>query len=139
MLFRSFDGVSIDLSTNPAAYSEYLRLSGQEITTGRFGEPISAGPYMSDGGTMLEELNSVANGTHSLSSLYELMSDGPDGGKVGFIKIIMGAYQEAARDELLERFPEIRTEVSRKKLAKPGRYDIGIDQEQLMELRGALP
>ena len=135
----SFDGVSIDLSTNPAAYSEYLRLSGQEITTGRFGEPISAGPYMSDGGTMLEELNSVANGTHSLSSLYELMSDGPDGGKVGFIKIIMGAYQEAARDELLERFPEIRTEVSRKKLAKPGRYDIGIDQEQLMELRGALP
>lgn len=98
----AFNGARIDLTQYPKAYSRYIELAGNELKHPAWG--LGAKDY----------LNAVVTGRHPLSAVYEIKSDGPDGGKDLFIRDALSQYRELARKQLLEEFPELRTEVDRK-------------------------
>lgn len=127
----SFGTVEIDLRDYPGAYQDYVKMAGNGITADEYGVPIVAGPFFSDGGTRLQELNSLVSGTHQMSSIYDDLSNGPYGGKVLLIKEIISAYQQEAKKRLLHDYPEIRTEINQKRFDKPGKWDFGIDEQQM--------
>ncbi|MDX1497988.1 MAG: hypothetical protein R3352_10560, partial [Salinisphaeraceae bacterium] len=102
----SFDGVTVDLSRYPEAYSRYVELAGNELKH----------PSWNLGARDL--LNKIVSGKHSLSQVYNIRSDGPDGGKADYIKKTINQYRALARDQILREFPEISTEVELKKQEK---------------------
>jgi hypothetical protein len=102
----SFDGVTINLERHPEAYSRYVQLAGNELKH----------PAWNLGARDL--LNEIVTGKHDLSPVYDMRSDGPDGGKADYIKKIINDYRELARDKILEEFPEIKAEYDDKKQQK---------------------
>lgn len=102
----SFDGVTVDMTRYPEAYSRYLQLAGNELKH----------PAWKMGAKEL--LNKLVTGKHPLSQVYQVRSDGPDGGKADYIKKTINEYRALARDQLLREFPEISTEVGLKKQEK---------------------
>lgn len=101
-----FDGVTIDLSHYPQAYSRYVQLAGNELKH----------PAWKLGAKDL--LNQVVTGQHPLSSVYRLRSDGPEGGKDFFIRDIVSKYRELARAQLRKEYPAIDAEVREKQANK---------------------
>jgi len=98
-----FDGVPMDLSQYPGAYSRYLQLAGNELKH----------PAWNMGAKDL--LNAIVTGKHPLSQIYNLRTDGPDGGKDTFIREKIADYRQRARKELLKEFPDLRRDVEAKK------------------------
>jgi len=47
-------------------------------------------------------LNAIVMGNHPLSSVYEMKSDGPDGGKADYIRDMVHQYRALARQKLKE-------------------------------------
>ena len=94
------DGFSIDLDKYPGAYQRYVELSGNELKHPAWG--IGA----------FDNLNAIVKGNHPLSSVYEMKSDGPDGGKVDFIRDTVLQYRELARQQLKEEYPGIAAQVN---------------------------
>jgi hypothetical protein len=94
------DGFSINLDKYPGAYQRYVELSGNELKHPAWG--IGA----------FDNLNAIVKGNHPLSSVYEMKSDGPDGGKVDFIRDTVLQYRELARQQLKEEFPGIAAQVN---------------------------
>lgn len=105
------DGVTIDLADNPAAYSRYVELAGNEIKSPAWG--MGAKDF----------LNAVVENRHPMSQVYNIYSDGPDGGKADFIRKHMTEYRALAKDQLLEEFPEIRVEVESRRQIGGGKID----------------
>ena len=99
----NFDGVTVDLGQHPDAYSRYVELAGNELKH----------PAWKMGSKDL--LNAVVSGNHPLSAVYNLRSDGPDGGKDVFIRDTIRQYRELARKQILTEFPTIAAEVRDKK------------------------
>lgn len=99
----SFDGVSVDMSQYPQAYSRYVELAGNSLKH----------PAWNMGAR--DFLNQVVTGKHAMSTVYQLRSDGPEGGKEMFIRDQINNYRELARRQLLEEFPRLRAEVDEKK------------------------
>lgn len=99
----SFDGVTVDLGKYPGSYSRYVELAGNALKHPAW-----------DMGAM-DFLNAVVTGKHPLSAVYQLRSDGPDGGKDVFIRDTIRDYQEMARRQLLDEYPDLRREVDEKK------------------------
>lgn len=99
----SFDGVTIDLSQYPKAYSRYVELAGNALKHPAWG--LGARDF----------LNQVVTGKHPLSTVYQLRSDGPDGSKDVFIRKEMNEYRDLARSQLLQEFPKLKAEVDEKK------------------------
>lgn len=95
----SFDGATVDLEKYPGAYSRYVELAGNELKH----------PAWNLGAKDL--LNEIITGKHPLSAVYQLRSDGPEGGKDVFIRDIVRQYQQMARRQLLTEYPEIADEV----------------------------
>jgi hypothetical protein len=119
----SFDGVTVNLKNMPEVYTRYVKLAGNELTETQHGAPIvvrSIG-YVSEGGGSMDELNSVVQGTHAFSAIYELGTDGPNGDKAVFLRSITSEYEKQARAQLLEEFPELRAEVQSRADEKPER------------------
>lgn len=100
----SFRGASIDLTKNPKAYSRYVQLAGNEAKLGGQG--------------LLDTLNAIVGGEHSYSEAYKELTDGPDGSKAMLIDRYVSVYREAAKQQLLQEFPELRAEVERKQQEK---------------------
>jgi len=99
----SFNGATVDLTQYPKAYSRYVELAGNELKH----------PAWNLGAKDL--LNQIVSGEHPLSAVYQIRSDGPEGGKDLYIKSIIRDYQDLARTQLLEEFPEIADQVGVKK------------------------
>jgi hypothetical protein len=99
----SFDGATVDLTQYPKAYSRFIELSGNALKHPAWGMGAK------------DLLNQIVEGKHPLSQVYQLRSDGPDGGKVIFIKDLLRQYQDMARKQVLQEFPEVAGEVETKK------------------------
>lgn len=102
----SFDGVTVNLERFPGAYSRFVELAGNEIKH----------PAWDKGAK--DFLNELVTGNHMLSPVYEMRSDGPDGGKSDYINKILNDYRDLAREQLLREYPELKLEVERKKQEK---------------------
>ena len=115
----SFDGVTVNLELHPRIYSRYVELAGNALTHTVHGAPVG----LSEKGAK-DELNALMKGEHPLSEVYKLMSDGPDGGKANQIRDMVNDYREAARDQLLEEFPELKAQVDLRREQRPSRFDL---------------
>ena len=137
----SIDGVTIDLGHYPGAYSEYLRLTGQEVTQETDGTPIffrmtdggNFAMFESSGGTLLEELNDLVTGQKPESALYQSLSRGPDGGRAAFVRRVVREYQRVAREHLAEAYPEIARQVRRERTERA--VELGPIAEAMEEVR----
>jgi hypothetical protein len=98
----SFDGVTINLERYPEAYSRYVQLAGNELKH----------PAWNLGSR--DMLNKLVTGKHALSPVYNMRSDGPDGGKSDYIKKTINDYREMARTQLLKEFPALKAEYDEK-------------------------
>lgn len=99
----SFDGATVDLGQHPKVYSRYVELAGNELKHPAWGLGAK------------DLLNEIVSGKHPLSQIYEIKSDGPEGGKDLFVRDMIRDYRERARAQLLEEFPEIRAQVDVKR------------------------
>lgn len=95
----SFNGATVDLGQHPQAYARYVALAGNELKHPAWGVGAK------------DLLNQIITGQHPLSAVYSMRTDGPDGGKVVMIKDIMRQYQDLARQQVLQEFPEIAEKV----------------------------
>ena len=95
----SMNGVTVDLERYEGAYSRYVELAGNELKH----------PAWRMGARDL--LNEIITGKHTLSQVYDMKSDGPEGGKADFIKDILNQYRSLARDQLVKEYPEIDARV----------------------------
>lgn len=102
----SFDGVTVDLGQNPKAYARYVQLAGNELKHPAWGMGAK------------DLLNSIVTGQHPLSQIYQIRSDGPDGGKDVFIRDIVRQYRDMARKQVLTEFPDLADQVTEKKQAQ---------------------
>lgn len=100
-------GVSVDLSRYPKAYSDLLELSGHALENPRYG-----------GIGLKQLLNEIVTGVSPLSPVYNTSSDGPDGTKEVMIRALISQYRDAAKAEILDRYPALRAEVESKADAK---------------------
>jgi len=114
-----FNGVVMDLDRYPHAYDRYQELSGNAMTQNIYGAPIDV-----SGKGLKDALNDLVTGKHPLSQIYDLYSDGPDGGKSDLIKDMVRQYREAARAHILKEFPEIEAEVEIRKAQHPGKINL---------------
>jgi hypothetical protein len=103
----SFDGVTVDLTRDEfrGAYSRYAELAGNELKH----------PAWDQG--CMDYLNDVVTGKSPMSAAYEILSDGPDGGKDTFIRTTIAEYRQLARTQLLDEYPALQFYVDAKKAA----------------------
>lgn len=114
-----FDGAEIDLRNRPAVYSRYLELAGKEMTESTLGVPLDI-----SGKNLKGALDDLVSGKHPLSQLYEHLTDGPDGGKADMIEDMIDHYRAAARDKLLEEFPDLGLKVRQRREENPTRFKL---------------
>ena len=65
-----------------------------------------------------DALNDIIAGKSPFSVIYNLRTDGPDGGKMVFIRHLVSEYREKAKDRLISEFPQINVEVRQKSAAQ---------------------
>jgi hypothetical protein len=100
-----FLGVEVDFRDYPEVYDEYVRLAGNELKHPAWGA-----------GTK-DFLDSVVSGKHSMSSIYEIYSDGPEGGKAAYIRNTVSEFRRLAQERIMEqseRWPDFADMVRRK-------------------------
>ena len=97
----SFDGATVNLERFPEAYSRYLELAGNELKHPAWGLGAK------------DLLNKIVSGQHELSPIYQMRSDGPDGGKAEYIQGVVNDYRKMAKDQILREFPEVKAEHDR--------------------------
>ena len=98
----------------PHAYYRMIELAGQEIKKGQYGAPISYRGFISTGRNMTEELNDLVTGKHPSSSMYNMLTDGEDGGKVQMLRGIISIYRNEAKRRILEEYPEIKRDIKKR-------------------------
>jgi hypothetical protein len=103
----SFDGITVDMENYPHAWERLKELAGNEAKTDVNGVPID--PLTGKG--LMDTLNMVVQNKHAGYPLYDAMTDGPDGAKAKLISNIISDYRSAAKDLVLNEFPELRAEV----------------------------
>ncbi|MDR1044030.1 MAG: hypothetical protein LBP33_02795 [Candidatus Adiutrix sp.] len=106
-----FDGLTVDLSRFGDAHSRYAELAGNGVKHPAWGQGC------------LDYLNDTVRGKGPLSAAYDLMADGPEGGKAEFIRAAISQYRGLAKKQLPEEYPELRAYLAEKQAAKPGRYN----------------
>lgn len=102
----NFNGVTANLKNYPGAYSRYLQLAGNELVHPAWGTGAK------------DLLNAIVTGHHPLSQVYDIKSDGPDGGKETFLRDIVNQYRKMARTQLLDEYPQLRRDVAGKQEKK---------------------
>lgn len=103
----SLSGVTVNLDQYEGAYSRLVELAGNEVKLAKYGNKGAK-----------DALNDIIQGKSPFSTIYKLRTDGPDGGKMSFIRGVVQEYRAAAKDELLDEFPQILVEIRRKKKAQ---------------------
>jgi len=94
-----FMGADVNFAEYPQVYDEYVRLSGNELKHPAW--KLGAKDF----------LDAVVTGKHQLSQVYQMYSDGPEGGKASFIKNQIAEYRKLAQAEIMsksgrKKFPE---------------------------------
>jgi hypothetical protein len=116
--------VTLDLRSRPEIWARFRVLAGnhplQIIVTG--GGPGMSPQFVGTGRGLMDELNLLVTGRHPFSGWYEMLTDGPDGGKAKYIRSIDEAAQDAAKVVLLQEFPELAAEVRVRQSERQGRY-----------------
>lgn len=111
-----FDGIPINMKLHPKEYTRFVKLAGNETTSTPEGDPITVKSigYESEGGGLRDELNAIVQGNHSFSDIYmdESDDDEPGRSKADYIRLIVNAYRETAKHQLLEEFPALRAKVA---------------------------
>jgi hypothetical protein len=96
-------GASVDLRKTPEIYSRYVELAGNAYKDPAWGLGAK------------DLLNQIVSGSHPLSPVYNMKSDGPDGMKAEMIKGIMNQYREGAKQQLLSEYPQLQGTVDQKR------------------------
>lgn len=111
-----FDGIPVNMKLHPHEYTRYVKLAGNETTSTPEGDPITVNSigFESEGGGLRDELNAIVQGNHSFSDIYmdESDDDEPGRSKADYIRLIVNAYREQAKHQLLEEFPALRAKVA---------------------------
>lgn len=97
---ETFQEGVVDLQRFPHIYSRYVELAGN-----------GAKDLVSDMGAK-DRINALLSGNDALSGIYEMLSDGPEGGKAAKIREILSQHRQLAAKQLMEEFPELRVEVA---------------------------
>lgn len=107
------EGVTVDLTRAEFedAYSRFVELAGNEAKH----------PAWNKG--CMDYLNDVVTGKHPTSAVYQLRSDGPDGGKSDFIRSVVVQYRDLAKAQLLAEYPALRAYVNEKKKKTGGKWN----------------
>ena len=113
----SIRGVEIDLSDEPVMYSRFLELQGHAMIRDRKGTRVGR-----TGKGLMGTLNDLVTGKHPRSRVYDMITDGSDGGKAADIRAIRTKFIEAAKEVLLKEFPELEAEVERRGREKKFRF-----------------
>lgn len=92
-------GAMIDLRKDPALYSRYVELAGNGYKDPAWGLGAK------------DLLNQIVSGNHPLSSVYNMKSDGPQGGKAAMVHGLINQYREGARQQLLQENPKLQSQV----------------------------
>lgn len=87
----SFDGVDVNLRDFPGVYDAYVRLSGNDLKLETGDGEMGAKDY----------LDAVVSGNHTMSVIYDMLSDGEDGTRADFIADTINRYRRAARAQIL--------------------------------------
>jgi len=95
-------GAVVDLHKDPEIYSRYVELAGNGYKDPAYGLGAK------------DMLNQLVSGKSPLSPVYDMKSDGPDGGKAGMIHSIMEQYRDGAKRQLLQEYPKLQEEVTQK-------------------------
>jgi hypothetical protein len=85
----SFAGVDVDFRNWPQVYDAYVQLAGNGAKDPAFG--MGAKDY----------LNALVSGKHELSKIYDMQSDGPEGGKAKMIKSAILDARQRAQQQIL--------------------------------------
>lgn len=101
-------GADVNLGDFPEAYDEYVRLAGNELKH----------PVWNLGAK--DFLDAVVTGKHEMSAIYQMGTDGKDGGKADFIRRTIQEYRKLAQEQVLNdpRFVELRDVVDEKRAHK---------------------
>jgi len=100
----------VDLRKYPQAYSRYVELAGNEYKD----EVTGLGAK--------DRLNALIAGEDVLSPIYDMLTDGPDGGKAAKLNEVITGYRQKAARQLVEEFPELRVEINAN--VKPPRFNM---------------
>lgn len=108
----SFEGINVNFRDFPWVYDEYVRLAGNELKHPAW--ELGAKDY----------LDAVVSGKHEMSEVYQIFSDGADGGKAAFISNTISEYRKLARENILsdenrERFPDFFAFIEDQKSRQP--------------------
>lgn len=111
-----FDGVAINMKLHPHEFTDYVKLAGNGTTTLPSGDPITVQSigYESQGGGLKDELNAIVQGNHEFSEIYfdESDDDEPGHAKADYLRLIVKGFREAAKYELLAKYPALRTKLA---------------------------
>ena len=104
----SIAGVAIDFDNNPQALDEYRRLAGNGFKHPAWGLGLK------------DFLDQVVTGSHPMSQVYKMYSDGEQGGKAAFIRKAIQDYREMAGRELLAnpKFTAFKVQFEEEKAAQ---------------------
>ena len=97
----ALDGVSVDLKNNPKAYSRYVELAGNGLKL-----PTPEGEL-----GLKDYLNNLVTGNSAMSHVYDQFEGGPDGGKWQMMRGIVEQYRKAAKQQLMQEFPDLQSRV----------------------------
>lgn len=114
----AFAGADVDFRSWPQVYDEYVRLAGNDLRHPVYG--LGAMDY----------LNEVVTGQHYMSGVYQLYSDGPEGGKAQFIKNTIADYRRLAQESIMSdaQFADFRAHVEgRRETRRQERFQLSPD------------
>jgi hypothetical protein len=94
----TFSNADVNFRDFPDVYDEYVRLAGNDLKH----------PAWNMGAK--DFLDAVVSGKHAMSEVYQIYSDGPEGGKAAFIKNTVSEYRKLAQQEIMKdaanKYPE---------------------------------
>jgi hypothetical protein len=93
-------GAVIDLAKDPKTYDRYQELAGNGYKDPAWGLGAK------------DLLDQIVSGNHPLSAVYNMKSDGPQGGKAEMVNGLLNQYREGARQQLLQENPKLQTQVN---------------------------
>ena len=113
--------VAINMREFPQALDELRRLAGNELRLEAF-----------DNKGLRDALNDMVQGRGPMGETYLQQSTGEDGGRSRMIRRVVETYRDAAKREVLSRYPELRAHVmDRTEDVIRGRLPTGLEAPSL--------
>lgn len=115
------DGEHVSMRNRPDIYSDYLKLQGSTVPSeyGKYGKKV-AEKY--GNATLLDTLNGIVTGQHPLSVEFKSAETPDDQERV--IDRVINDYRRAARNVILDKYPDLKVSSARKKAARLKRQEV---------------